>query len=138
MASNGAARRKAKGAEPATKKASAAPDLALKGKANADLLVENFHVKGAPKHDWPKRIVWWDETLRDGEQTPGVYYTLEEKVELSRMISESGVDVMNVGIPAVSPGELKAVKAIAREGLDAKVLGARSEERRVGKECRAR
>jgi isopropylmalate/homocitrate/citramalate synthase len=89
-----------------------------------DVLVENFHLKGSPKRRWPKRIVWWDETLRDGEQTPGVYYTLEEKVELARMISAAGVDVMNVGIPAISPGELKAVKAIAAEGLDAAVLGA--------------
>src|ERR1041385_6496455 len=89
-----------------------------------DLLVENFHVNGSPRRDWPKRIVWWDETLRDGEQPPGVYYPLEEKVELARLVSEAGVDVMNVGTPAVSPNELKAVKAIAREGLDAKVLGA--------------
>jgi isopropylmalate/homocitrate/citramalate synthase len=87
-------------------------------------LVENFHTRGSPARNWPKRIVWWDETLRDGEQTPGVYYTLEEKVELARMISESGVDVMNVGIPAISPNELKSVKAIAAEGLDAKILGA--------------
>ena len=87
-------------------------------------LVENFHVKGSPKRDWPKKIVWWDETLRDGEQTPGVYYTHDEKVELARMISECGVDVMNVGIPAISPNELKAVKAIANAGLDASVLGA--------------
>lgn len=89
-----------------------------------DLLVENFHIKGSPKRNWPKKIVWWDETLRDGEQTPGVYYTLEEKVELARMISDAGVDVMNVGIPAISPNELKAVKAIAKSGLDAKILGA--------------
>ncbi|MFO1532163.1 MAG: homoaconitate hydratase [Thermoplasmatota archaeon] len=89
-----------------------------------DLLVENFHVKGSPPRRWPKRIVWWDETLRDGEQTPGVYYTLEEKVEIARLVSAAGVDVMNVGIPAISPNELKAVKAIAAEGLDAKVLGA--------------
>src|SRR5687767_15096666 len=109
-----------------------------RGSNSSDLLVENFHIKGSPPRRWPKRIVWWDETLRDGEQTPGVYYTLEEKVELARLISEAGVDVMNVGIPAISTGELKAVKAIAAEGLDAKVLGARSEERRVGKECRAR
>src|ERR1041384_5437464 len=97
------------------------------GKAGAggpDLLVENFHVKGSPPRPWPKRIVWWDETLRDGEQTPGVYYTLEEKVEIARMVSAAGVDVMNVGIPAISPNELKAVKTIAAEGLDAKVLGA--------------
>ncbi|MCA1819870.1 MAG: 2-isopropylmalate synthase [Halobacteriales archaeon] len=89
-----------------------------------ELLVENFHVKGSPPRRWPKQIVWWDETLRDGEQTPGVYYTLEEKVELARMISAAGVQVMNVGIPAIGPGELKAVKAIAAEGLEAKVLGA--------------
>jgi isopropylmalate/homocitrate/citramalate synthase len=102
------------------------PSTPLAGKKpkGEDLLVENFHIKGSPKRRWPKRIVWWDETLRDGEQTPGVYYTLEEKVELARLISAAGVDVMNVGIPAVSPNELKAVKAIAREGLDAKVLGA--------------
>ena len=87
-------------------------------------LVENFHVKGSPPRRWPKRIVWWDETLRDGEQTPGVYYTLEEKVELARLISACGVDVMNVGIPAISPLELKSVKAIAKEGLEAKVLAA--------------
>src|SRR5688572_29961325 len=89
-----------------------------------DLLVENFHVKGSPKRSWPKRIVWWDETLRDGEQTPGVYYTHYEKLELARLISAAGVDVMNVGIPAISPNELKAVKAIANEGLDASILGA--------------
>lgn len=89
-----------------------------------DLLVENFHVKGSPKRNWPKKIVWWDETLRDGEQTPGVYYTHDEKLELARLISDCGVDVMNVGIPAISPNELKAVKAIANEGLKAKVLGA--------------
>ncbi|HET6399293.1 MAG TPA: homoaconitate hydratase [Candidatus Thermoplasmatota archaeon] len=87
-------------------------------------LVENFHRRGSPPRRWPGRIVWWDETLRDGEQTPGVYYTHEEKLELARMISASGVDVMNVGIPAISPNELKAVKAIANEGLEASILGA--------------
>lgn len=90
----------------------------------SDVLVENFHVKGSPKRKWPRKIVWWDETLRDGEQTPGVYYTHDEKLELARLISAAGVDVMNVGIPAISPNELKAVKAIANEGLDASVLGA--------------
>src|ERR1041385_212302 len=91
---------------------------------SGEVLVENFHVKGSPRRNWPKRIVWWDETLRDGEQTPGVYYTAEEKLELARLISACGVDVMNVGIPAISPNELRAVKAIANEGLDAAVLGA--------------
>ncbi len=88
-----------------------------------DPLVENFHVKGSPKRAWPKKIVWWDETLRDGEQTPGVYYTQDEKVELARMLSDCGVDILNAGIPAISPNELKAVKAIASAGLRAKILG---------------
>ncbi len=96
----------------------------MAGNGSEKVLVENFHIKGSPRRNWPKRIVWWDETLRDGEQTPGVYYTAEEKLELARMISACGVDVMNVGIPAISPNELRAVKAIANEGLDAAVLGA--------------
>ncbi len=91
---------------------------------SAERLVENFHVQGSPPRHWPKRIVWWDETLRDGEQTPGVYFSLEEKMELARMISEAGVDILNAGIPAISPNELRAVKAIANAGLDASVLGA--------------
>jgi isopropylmalate/homocitrate/citramalate synthase len=89
-----------------------------------NLDIKNFHVRGSPPRNWPDRVVFWDETLRDGEQTPGVYYTLEEKVELARLISQSGVAVMNCGIPAVSPGELKAIKAIAKQDLDAAVLGA--------------
>jgi len=89
-----------------------------------DIEIHNFHTDGSPPRNWPDRVVFWDETLRDGEQTPGVYYTLEEKVELARMVSEAGVQVMNCGIPAVSPGELKAIKAIAAERLDAAVLGA--------------
>ena len=90
-----------------------------------DLLVHNYVVEGRLSRRMPERVVFWDETLRDGEQTPGVYYTLEEKVELAKMIDDLGVDVMNCGIPAISEGELQAVKAIAKEGLrNASVLGA--------------
>lgn len=87
-------------------------------------LVHNYNVEAPLKRNMPEKVVFWDETLRDGEQTPGVYFTTEEKVELARMISEIGVDVMNVGIPAVSHGEVAAVKAIANAGLEASILGA--------------
>lgn len=86
--------------------------------------MRNFHTDGSPARAWPERVVFWDETLRDGEQTPGVYYTLEEKVELARMLSDAGCHVLNCGIPAVSPNEVKAIKAIARSEPGAAILGA--------------
>lgn len=89
-----------------------------------DILVHNWTVEAGLPRRLPERVVFWDETLRDGEQTPGVYYTLEEKVGLAKLIDEIGVDILNCGIPAISPGELAAVKAIAKEGLSASVLGA--------------
>ena len=89
-----------------------------------DILVHNWTVEADLPRKMPERVVFWDETLRDGEQTPGVYYTLDEKVRLAKMIDGIGVDIMNCGIPAISPGELAAVKAIAKENLNASVLGA--------------
>ncbi len=89
------------------------------------MLVHNWNVEAGLPRALPERVVFWDETLRDGEQTPGVYYTLEEKVELAKALDDLGLDILNCGIPAISEGELAAVKAIAREGLShASVLGA--------------
>ncbi len=87
-------------------------------------LVHNYTAEAPLKRNLPKEVVFWDETLRDGEQTPGVYFTKEEKLELARLISGIGVQVMNVGIPAVSQREFDAVKAIANEGLETSVLAA--------------
>jgi 2-isopropylmalate synthase len=90
-----------------------------------DVRVHNWTLEAGLPRRLPERVVFWDETLRDGEQTPGVYYTLDEKVRLAKMLDDVGVDILNCGIPAVSPGELAAVKAIAKEGLaHASVLGA--------------
>jgi isopropylmalate/homocitrate/citramalate synthase len=90
-----------------------------------DVKIHNWNVEANLPRRIPERIYFWDETLRDGEQTPGVYYTLEEKVELAKLLDEAGVDILNCGIPAISEGELRAVKAIAAEGLaHASVLGA--------------
>ncbi|MEA3201360.1 MAG: 2-isopropylmalate synthase [Thermoplasmata archaeon] len=89
-----------------------------------EILVHNYNLEAGLARNLPERVVFWDETLRDGEQTPGVYYTLEEKVRLAKMLDEIGVDILNCGIPAISPGEVAAVKAIAKENLNASVLGA--------------
>ncbi|MEJ2278628.1 MAG: hypothetical protein P8Y70_12895 [Candidatus Lokiarchaeota archaeon] len=50
----------------------------------------------------PKKVCIWDETLRDGEQSPTVYLTLDEKIHLAKMMDEIGVKIIAVGFPAVS------------------------------------
>ncbi|MCL4344143.1 MAG: 2-isopropylmalate synthase [Nitrososphaerota archaeon] len=62
-----------------------------------------------------------DTTLRDGEQTPGVSLTSEEKIEIAKKVSELGVDVIEAGFPISSEGEYQAVKKIASLGLGSKV-----------------
>jgi isopropylmalate/homocitrate/citramalate synthase len=88
-------------------------------------LIHNFVREAGLKYDFPKKILLWDETLRDGEQTPGVYFTPEEKLELARKFDELGIHIADCGIPAVSADEKRAVKMIANEGLkNLSVLGA--------------
>ena len=67
----------------------------------------------------PKRVYIWDETLRDGEQTPGVFLTVNEKIEIAKLMDEVGIAIITVGYPAASKMEKNAVKAIAREKLSA-------------------
>lgn len=64
-----------------------------------------------------------DTTLRDGEQTPGVVFTIEEKLEIARLLDEIGVQQIEAGTPALSPHEEEAVRAIAKEGLNASIMG---------------
>ncbi len=62
-----------------------------------------------------ERIFLFDSTLRDGEQTPGARLNYEEKLEVARQLARLNVDIIEAGFPVSSPGELKAVQAIARE-----------------------
>lgn len=68
-----------------------------------------------------RRIRILDTTLRDGEQTPGVSLTIEEKVEIARALDALGVDVIEAGFPIVSDGEHASVKAISKLGLKSTV-----------------
>jgi 2-isopropylmalate synthase len=65
----------------------------------------------------------FDTTLRDGEQTPGVSLTIEDKIEIARQLSKLGVDVIEAGSPMSSEGEKRVVKEIANAGLEAEVCG---------------
>ncbi|MGB9853872.1 MAG: homocitrate synthase/isopropylmalate synthase family protein [Candidatus Bathyarchaeales archaeon] len=65
----------------------------------------------------PKRVFIWDETLREGVQTPTVFLTYVEKVKLAKLLDEIGVSIINVGFPALSEEEKNAVRRIANEGF---------------------
>ena len=62
-----------------------------------------------------------DTTLRDGEQTPGVSLTQEEKVSIARHLDALGLDVIEAGSAVTSEGERKTMKAVAEEGLRAEI-----------------
>lgn len=61
-----------------------------------------------------EKIYLFDSTLRDGEQTPGARLNYEEKLEVARQLARLGVDIIEAGFPVSSPGEMKAVKSIAK------------------------
>ena len=63
----------------------------------------------------PNRVIIFDTTLRDGEQSPGCSMNLSEKLEMARALADLGVDVIEAGFPIASPGDFEAVQAIARE-----------------------
>ncbi|MFW9963747.1 MAG: homoaconitate hydratase [Candidatus Sifarchaeia archaeon] len=84
----------------------------------AGLAVNYNKVPETKSKSLPKRVYIWDETLRDGEQTPGVALTIHEKIEIAKKLDEVGTAIVAVGFPAVSREEKKAVAAIAKEGLD--------------------
>ncbi len=78
------------------------------------------------------RVRVFDTTLRDGEQTPGVSLSPEDKVRIARVLDGLGVDAIEAGFPVISDGEARAVRMICREGLSAQVCGlARADKRDI-------
>src|SRR3954466_10416977 len=61
------------------------------------------------------RVIIFDTTLRDGEQSPGISLNTGEKLEIAQQLARLGVDVIEAGFPIASPGDFEAVQAIARE-----------------------
>jgi 2-isopropylmalate synthase len=70
-----------------------------------------------------ERVVIFDTTLRDGEQSPGCSMNLAEKLALARQLEKLGVDVIEAGFPIASEGDFEAVRAIADELRDTTVCG---------------
>ena len=70
----------------------------------------------------PDRVLIFDTTLRDGEQSPGCSMTQPEKLRVARALAELGVDVIEAGFPAASRGDFDSVSAVARSRLYRRAL----------------
>lgn len=70
-----------------------------------------------------EQVYFFDTTLRDGEQTPGVSLQTPEKIQIAKALAQMGVQVIEAGFPAASPGDLEAVAAIAREVRGTTICG---------------
>ena len=60
------------------------------------------------------KVYIFDTTLRDGEQSAGVGFTIEDKLEVARQLARLNVDIIEAGFPFSSPGDFEAVSLIAR------------------------
>lgn len=71
----------------------------------------------------PQNLKIFDTTLRDGEQTPGVALTVDEKIQIAEKLDSIGVDTIEFGFPAVSEGEMKTAKDLVEYGLNSNLCG---------------
>jgi 2-isopropylmalate synthase len=69
------------------------------------------------------RVIIFDTTLRDGEQSPGASMTLDEKLRIAAILEEMGVDVIEAGFPIASRGDFEAVEGVSRLVKDSTVCG---------------
>src|SRR4051812_39552677 len=67
------------------------------------------------------RVIIFDTTLRDGEQSPGASMTKDEKIRIAKMLEKMRVDVIEAGFAIASPGDFESVKAIAEVIKDSRV-----------------
>jgi 2-isopropylmalate synthase len=63
----------------------------------------------------PNRVLVFDTTLRDGEQSPGCSITQPEKLRIAKALAELGVDIIEAGFPIASRGDWESVNLVARE-----------------------
>jgi isopropylmalate/homocitrate/citramalate synthase len=76
----------------------------------------------AGNKDLPKKVLIHDATMRDGEQTPGVVFRLEDKVRIAKYLDELGVDRIEVALPAVSEEDQQSVREVVKLNLKAKIF----------------
>lgn len=81
----------------------------------------NFEPEVRRGLELPPKVEIHDATLRDGEQTPGVVFTVDDKIRIATKLSELGVERIEAGMPAVSPQDAEAIKEISKLGLKSRI-----------------
>lgn len=81
----------------------------------------NFAPEVKARFELPPRVSIHDATLRDGEQTPGVVFSVADKIAIAEKLDEVGVDRIEAGMPAVSGQDFEAIKRISGLGLKSKI-----------------
>jgi len=84
-------------------------------------LMEDNNTSFMEKRRTPAEVHIWDETLRGGEQSPGVIFDLEDKIELAELMDKTGISVIDAGFPMMSEKEREAIEALVNCGFDAEV-----------------
>ncbi|MEX0346532.1 MAG: LeuA family protein [Rhizobiaceae bacterium] len=82
----------------------------------------NFEAEVRQGLDLPERVEIHDATLRDGEQTPGVVFSVDDKIAIAQKLNEIGVERIEAGMPAVSPQDEEAIKQISKLGLKSRIF----------------
>ena len=82
----------------------------------------NFEPEVRAQLNLPPKVQIHDATLRDGEQTPGVVFTIDDKIAIAQKLDEIGIDRIEAGMPAVSPQDHKAISEISKLGLKSKIF----------------
>ena len=85
--------------------------------------MQNIETLKKTDMNFSDKIYILDTTLRDGEQTPGVALTVDEKMQIAQKLNNLGVDKIEVGFPASSIGEIESAKKISNLNLDSTLVG---------------
>jgi len=82
----------------------------------------NFIPEVRDQLNLPPQVQIHDATLRDGEQTPGVVFSIDDKLAIASKLSEIGIERIEAGMPAVSPQDAEAIRQISSLGLSSKIF----------------
>lgn len=82
----------------------------------------NFIPEVRDQLNLPAQVQIHDATLRDGEQTPGVVFSIDDKLAIASKLSEVGIERIEAGMPAVSPQDAEAIRQISSLGLPSKIF----------------
>src|SRR5215210_2143885 len=80
-------------------------------------------IENPPAASERDRVIVFDTTMRDGEQSPGASMSHDEKLELAKILEDMKVDVIEAGFPIASNGDFEAVRAISEIVTESVVCG---------------